>query len=68
MIQIDWRYNRTLYQTFHLQACFLILTRVPYVNDRMPDWKFEIYGDVRVQTHDINILDGLILYSEDALL
>jgi hypothetical protein len=61
MIQIHWRYDRTFHQPFHLQACFLILTRVPYVNDRMPDCKLEIFEDVRVQIHDINILGGLIL-------
>jgi len=27
----------------------------------MADWELEIFADVRVQTHDINVLDCLIL-------
>jgi len=61
MIQIYRRHDRTFNQTFHLQACFLILTRVPYVNDRMPDWELVVFADVRIQTHNIGILDGLVL-------
>jgi hypothetical protein len=69
MIQLLWRHDRTFNQTY-LRASFLTLTRVPCVNDRMPDWEFEIFADVRVQTHDINIefAHSRGLYSEDALL
>ena len=60
MIQLLWRHDRTFNHTY-LRASFLTLTRVPYVNDRMAGWEFEIFADVRVQTHDINILNLLIL-------
>jgi len=60
MVQLFGRHDRTFNQTFHLQASILILTRVPYMNDRMADWELEIFADVRVQTHDIDILDCLI--------
>ena len=60
MIQIHWWYDRTFYQTFHLQANFLILARVPYVYDRIPDLELEIFAYVLVQTHHDNILGGII--------
>jgi len=31
------------------------------MNDRMTEWEFEIFANVRIQTHDFYILDGLIL-------
>jgi len=61
MVQLLRRHDRTFNQTFHLQASILILKSVAYVNDRMADSELEIFADVRVQTHDINILNCLIL-------
>ena len=61
MIQLSRRHDQTFNQIFHLQACFVILTSVPYVNDRMPDWELVIFADVLVQTNNIDILDGLVL-------
>ena len=61
MIQPLWRHDRTFNQAAHLQASFLILIRIPHVNDWMPDWELEIFTEVRVQAHEVNILDFLIL-------
>ena len=61
MIQLSRRHDRTFNKTFQQQACFLILTRIPYVNDQMPDWELVIFADVRIQTHNTDILDGLVL-------
>ena len=44
-----------------LRKRFLIFTRVLYVNDRMPDWELKMFANKRVRTHDIDILDGLVL-------
>jgi hypothetical protein len=63
MIQVNRRHNRTFNQTFHLQARFLIHTRVPYKNDQMPDWQLGIFTDLWVQIINIYILDGFTLAS-----
>jgi len=40
---------------------FYILTRIAYVNIRMIHRKLEILAYVRVEAHDVDILNGLIL-------
>jgi hypothetical protein len=61
VIQPLWRHDRTFNQAAQLQASFLILIRIPRVNDWMPDLELEIFTKVRDQAHDVNILDCLIL-------
>jgi len=53
--------DRTYDQAIHTQARFYILTRIAYVNDRMTDVEVEILAYVRVETHDVDILNGLNL-------
>jgi len=60
MIQPPRRHCRTFNQTFHLQAGFLILTRVTHVNDWMTHCELEIFANVRVQAFDVNKLNCLI--------
>ena len=55
-----WRYSRSFYQTIHLQASFLNLTYTPYLYDLLTNWEREIFTNVRVQVHEVNILNGLI--------
>jgi len=60
MVQTLWRHDRTFYQTVHRQARFLILARIATVNDWMIYGQLEILANVRVQAHDVDILDSPI--------
>jgi len=60
MVQFVWRDDSTLYQPLHTQACFHVLARIPHMDAWVADGKLEILAYVRVETHDIHILDSLI--------
>jgi len=49
------------YQPLHSQGCYHVLARVPHMDARVPYRKLEILTYVRVETHDIHILDSLVL-------
>ena len=55
-----WRYDSTQYQPLHTQACYRVLARIPHMDARVSDGKLEILAYVRVETHDIHILDSLV--------
>ena len=61
MIQLLWRNDRTFNQAVHMETSFYISTPIPYVNDRMSNGELEMCAYVRVEAHDIDILNSLIL-------
>ena len=61
MNQVFWREDCAIHQTFHLKAGVYVFARVTYVYDRMTNRKLVILTDVWIQTHDIAILNRLIL-------
>ena len=60
MIQVLRRNDSTHYQPIHTQARFHVLARIPHIDSCVANGKLEILAYVRVETHDIYILDGLI--------
>jgi len=60
MIQFLWWNDSTLYQPIHTLASFHILALISNMDGGMTDGKLEILAYVRVETHDIHILDSLI--------
>ena len=60
MVQFLWRNNSTHYQPINTQACFHVLARISHMVSSMADGKLEILAYVRLETHGIHILDGLI--------
>ena len=69
MIQPPRWHRRIFYLTFDLQGNFLILTRVPYVNDSMTHAELEIISNLRVHAQDVNILNSFCArYCEDSWL
>ena len=61
MKQVLWRENCAIHQTLHLKAGIYVFARVTHVYDRMTDRKLIILADIWIQTHDIAILNRLIL-------
>ena len=61
VIQFFWRNYRSFDEAIHTQACLYIFTLIAYLTDRMADGKLEIFAYVRVEAHDVDILNGLIL-------
>ena len=61
MIQVLWRKERTLYRTFHLKTGLHVFTRVANVDDWMSYWKLIILADVRIQAHNVKILNCFFL-------
>ena len=48
----------TFDQAIHMEACFLFLKHNTYVNDRMTYGELEVLVYVRVEAHDVNILNS----------
>jgi len=61
MKQVLWREDCAVHQTLHLKAGIYVFARVTHMYDRMTNWKLVILADVWIQTHDIAILNRLIL-------
>jgi len=61
VIQLPWRKDRTFNQAIHTQARLYIFTLIAYVNDWMADGVLEILAYVRVEAHDVDLLNGFIL-------
>ena len=61
MIQLLWRNDRTFDQAIGAQARFYIFTLIAYMNDRTAEGELELFAYVRVESHDVDILNGLIL-------
>jgi len=61
VIQFLWRNYRSFDEAIHTQTRLYIFTLIAYFNDRMADGKLEILAYVRVEAHDVNILNGLNL-------
>ena len=61
MKQVLWREDCAIHQTLHLKAGINDFARVTHVYDWMADWKLVILADIWMQTHDISILNCLIL-------
>ena len=59
MIHPLWRNDSTFYQTVHTQARFLTLARLPHLNDWVNSGELEIFAKLRIQTHNVDILDSL---------
>ena len=59
MVQFLWLDDSTLYQPLHTQECFHVLVRIPHMDAWVADGKLEILAYVRVETHDIHLLDSL---------
>jgi len=59
MVQL-WRNDSTLYQTIHTQARFFVIALISDMDDGVTDEKLVILTYVRVEAHDIQILDSLI--------
>ena len=60
MIELLWWNDRTFDQAFHTQARLYIFTLIAYMNDRMTHGELEILAYVRVEVHDLSILNGFI--------
>jgi len=60
MIQPLRRNDRTCYQIVHTQARFYFFSRIPHMNDRVTHWELKVLAYVRVQAHDIYILNSLV--------
>jgi len=60
MEQFLWRNDSTFYQPIHTQASFCVLALVSHMDGGVSDGKHEILAYVRVETHDIHILDSFV--------
>jgi len=63
MVQFLWRNDSTLYEPVHTQAGFLLLTLFSRMDDRVTHGKLEKLAYVRVESHDIDILDSLVSHT-----
>jgi len=61
MKQVLSREDCAIHQTLHLKAGINIFARVTHVYDRMTDRELVILAYIWIQTHDIAILNRLIL-------
>ena len=61
MKQVLLREDCAIHQTLHLKADINVFARVTHVYDRMTDRKLVVLADIWIQTHDIAILNRLIL-------
>jgi len=61
VIQLLWRYDLTFDQANHTHARLYIITLIAYVNDRITDRELEILVYIRVEAHDVDILNCIIL-------
>jgi len=59
MVQLLWRNDCTLYQTFHTQTGFHVLAHISHIDFSVTHLKLEILASVRVQTHDLHIFNCL---------
>jgi len=60
MVRLLRRNDTTIYQTVHKQSGFHDLERISHIEERVTDGNLEILAYVRVDAHDIHILDTLI--------
>jgi len=60
MIWPLWRNHRIFYQTVYTPARFHILARVAHLNDWMTYGEPEILANIRIQTHNFDILENPI--------
>ena len=61
MKQVFWREDRAIHQTLHLKAGVYVFAHVTHVYDWMTNRKLVILANIRIQTHNIGILNRLIL-------